>query len=57
MKLIKKFKFLFKNILKGLLWLAILAVLYLLAKEYIVSDNQDIWLERFYSRPLLIYGI
>ncbi|KOH45649.1 SNARE-associated domain-containing protein [Sunxiuqinia dokdonensis] len=57
MKLKVKFKFLFKNILKGLLWMAILAVLYLLAKEYIVSDNQEVWLERFYSRPLLIYGI
>ncbi len=57
MRLQKKFKFLFKNMLKGLLSLAVLAVLYLLAKEYITIDNQDIWLERFYSRPLLIYGI
>lgn len=57
MKLKVKFKFLFKNILKGLLWMAILTVLYLLAKEYIVSNNQEVWLERFYSRPLLVYGI
>ncbi|MGQ7869882.1 VTT domain-containing protein [Sunxiuqinia sp. sy24] len=57
MKLRIKFKFLFKNILKGLLWMAVLAALYLLAKEYVVADDHDIWLERFYSRPMLIYGI
>jgi membrane protein DedA with SNARE-associated domain len=57
MKLLKKFKFLFKNILKGLLWTGFLVVLYLLFKEYIVGENQDVWLKRFYSRPLLIYAI
>ena len=37
--------------------MAVLAALYLLAKEYVVADDHDIWLERFYSRPMLIYGI
>ena len=57
MKLNFKFKFLLKNILKGLLWMAILAALYLLAKEYVIDENQEVWLKRFYSQPLIIYGI
>ena len=57
MKLHFKFKFLLKNILKGLLWMAILAVLYLLAKEFIVDENKEFWLKRFYSQPLIIYGV
>ena len=57
MKLRLKFKFLFKNILKGLLWMGILTVLYLLFKEYIIDENKEVWLERFYSQPLIIYAI
>ena len=57
MKLHKKLKFLFKNILKGLLWMGILVVMLLLFKEYIIDKNQDVWLERFYSRPLIVYAI
>lgn len=57
MELSAKFKFLFKNILKGLIWMAVLAVLYLLFKEYIIDENQEVWLKRFYSEPLIIYAI
>lgn len=37
--------------------MAILAALYVLAKEYVIDENQEVWLERFYSQPLIIYGI
>ena len=57
MKLRVKFKFLFKNILKGLLWMGGLALLYVLFKEYVFEENQEVWLQRFYSRPMLIYAI
>ena len=52
-----KFKFLLKNILKGLIWMAILAVLYILFKEYIIDENKEVWLKRFYSEPMIIYAI
>lgn len=57
MNLHVKFKFLFKNILKGLLWMAVLAVLFLLFKEYIIDENKEVWLNRFYSQPMIIYAI
>ena len=52
-----KFQFLLKNIFKGIAWMAVLVLIYLLFKEFIVDDNQDIWLERFYSKPIIIYLI
>ena len=37
--------------------MAVLVLLYILFKEFIITDNQDVWLERFYSKPLIIYLI
>ncbi len=52
-----KTRFLLKNLLKGLVYMAILASAYFLFKNYVVDREQALWLERFYQRPLLIYLI
>jgi hypothetical protein len=52
-----RIKFLIKNGLKGIIWLAILLVGYYLFDYFIVSKNPDVWLHRFYSQPELIYLI
>ena len=53
----KKIKFLLKNLLRGLIYTLIIALAYILFKEYFIDENKEIWLERFYSNPLLIYLI
>ena len=57
MKLSPRIKFLIQNGLKGLAWLTILILAYFLFDKIVVSRNPDVWVERFYSRPLLIYSI
>ncbi|MGQ8337945.1 hypothetical protein ACUNWD_15450 [Sunxiuqinia sp. A32] len=57
MKRQPKLKFLLKNILRGILWTAVIAVLYILFKEFIYDNNQEAWIERFYGKPLIIYLI
>lgn len=57
MKLHFKFKFLFKNIIKGLLWMGFLIILYVLIKEHIIQENHEVWLEQSFSRPIAIYSI
>lgn len=52
-----KVRFLLKNLLRGVLYAAIIAIAYLLFKTYIIEENQQVWIERFYSQPLLIYLI
>ncbi len=57
MELSPRIKFLVKNGLRGLAWLAVLLLAYFLFEEIVISKNPDVWLERFYARPLLIYSI
>lgn len=57
MELSPRIKFLLKNGLRGLAWLAFLLLAYFLFEEIVISKNPDVWLERFYARPLLIYSI
>ncbi len=52
-----RFQFLLKNILRGLAWLAVIVLIYLLFNRFIVGENEELWLEHFYSRPLIIYLI
>lgn len=52
-----RMKFLIRSALKGLGWMIILIALYLLFREFIFEQNPDFWIKRFYSRPLVIYGI
>ncbi len=49
--------FLLKNLGKALIYALIIALLYLLFKEYIVAENQEVWLKKFYSNPTLVYLI
>ncbi len=57
MELSQKVRFLLKNGLKGFVWLLILLAAYFLFKEVVISRNPDIWIEKFYARPGIIYGI
>jgi len=50
-------KFLISNGIKGIIWLAILLVGYFLFDKHVISKNPELWLERFYSQPGIIYLI
>lgn len=52
-----RIKFLLKNGLKGVIWLAILLGGYFLFEYFVISKDPDAWLHRFYSQPNLIYLI
>ena len=52
-----RIKFLISHGLKGFLWLLILIVAYILFEELVMNKNPEIWIERFYSRPGIIYAI
>src|SRR5665647_677393 len=57
MKISPKMKFLLTNGFKGILWLVVLCVAYIMFEEYVMSKNPEVWIERFYSQPFLIYLI
>ncbi len=57
MKISPHIKFLIRNGLKGLLWLVILLGGYFLFKEFVTIQNPDVWMERFYAKPAIIYLI
>jgi len=50
-------KFLISNGIKGIIWLAVLLVGYFLFDKLVISKNPELWLERFYSQPGIIYLI
>lgn len=50
-------KFFLVNLLKGLIWLSLIIGAYVLFMELVYKDNPEYWIEKFYSRPLQIYGI
>lgn len=49
--------FLLKNLGKALIYAAVLGLAYYLFNEYIIAENREVWLEKFYSNPTLIYLI
>jgi hypothetical protein len=57
MELSPRIKFLIRNILKGFVWLIILLVMYYLFKDIVFEKNPEIWVQRFYGKPIIIYGI
>lgn len=57
MKISPRIQFLLKNGLKGLAWMAILLGAYLAFKEFVILQNPEIWIERFYAQPEIIYLI
>ena len=57
MKLSPRIQFLIRNGLKGFAWMFLLLAVYFLFKEILVSNNLDSWIERFYTKPQIIYII
>lgn len=57
MKLSQRMQFLLRNGLKGLVWLSILLGAFFIFEEIVISKNPDIWIEKFYAQPLIIYII
>lgn len=52
-----KINFLLKNLLRGLIYTIIIAAIYLLFKKLFIENNEEVWLEHFYSNPTLVYLI
>lgn len=52
-----RLRFFFVNFLKGLVWLSLIIGAYVLFVELVYKDNPEYWIEKFYSKPLHIYGI
>ncbi len=57
MEISPRVKFLISNGFKGIIWLAVLLVGYYLFDKLVISKNPELWLERFYSQPGIIYLI
>jgi hypothetical protein len=57
MGLSPRMKFLLKNGLRGLAWLAIILLAYIFFEEIVISKNPDAWIEPFYAKPGIIYLI
>ena len=52
-----KLQFLLKNLGRAVIYAALLAVAFLIFKEYFFNPNKEVWLSHFYSNPLLVYAI
>lgn len=52
-----RLRFFMVNLLKGLVWLSLLAGAYILFMELVYKDNPDYWIEKFYAKPGQIYGL
>lgn len=50
-------RFFLVNLFKGLIWLSLIIGAYVLFMELVYKDNPEYWIEKFYSKPLQIYGI
>jgi hypothetical protein len=57
MRLSPKMRFLLKNGVRGIAWLALILLAYFFFDKIIISKDPDAWIERFYARPEIIYLI
>jgi membrane protein YqaA with SNARE-associated domain len=57
MELSPRINFLIRNSIKGFIWLFILFALYYLFHDVVFEKNPEIWVQRFYGKPIIIYGI
>ncbi len=57
MSLSPRIKYLLRNGLKGIAWLLIILTFYFLFRDIIFEENPEIWVERFYGKPAIIYLI
>ena len=54
MKWQARFRFLARNMFTGLLWLAGIIIVFLLAREYIEIDYEE-WIQPLYDQPVVVY--
>ena len=52
-----RLRFFLVNLLKGLVWLSLIAGAYILFMELVYKDNPEYWIEKFYAKPGQIYGL
>lgn len=52
-----RFWFFLKNLGKGLLGFVWVIIIYLLFVEFVFKANPEVWMEKFYSKPAIIYSI
>ena len=52
-----KLRFLLRSGAKGVAWFSVLIIGYFLFEEIVISKNPDVWIERFYAQPEIIYLI
>ncbi|RIH63085.1 hypothetical protein D1164_21500 [Mariniphaga sediminis] len=57
MRLSSRMRFLLKNGLRGLAWMAILLIAYFFFNKVVISNAPDEWVAQFYTRPEIIYLI
>lgn len=53
----EKNKFILKYTLRAIIYLAILIVVAIIFKKTVIDLNPEFWIEKFYSKPLIIYLI
>lgn len=52
----EKQRFLLINLLRGLLWFALLVILFMLIRKF-YPENLEAFIHPFYEQPMLVYGI
>src|SRR5690554_4781935 len=57
MKLSSRMRFLMKNGLSGIAWLAVLLAAYLSFEKFVMAKDPELWMETFYARPGMVYLI
>ena len=50
-----RYQFLVNNLAKGMIWFAVLILLFVTAREYITLNPS--WIEEMYDRTVLVYAI
>lgn len=51
----QRYRFLIRNSMKGLAWLLIVILAYIAFEELVIAKNPEVWFDRFYSKPWIIY--
>lgn len=50
-------RFILRNSISAILWLALIAIAYILFVEFIYVKNPGFWIDKFYGQPIIIYSI
>ena len=57
MKYSSRVQFLIRNGLRGLAWFGVIIIGYWLFKTIVMARNPELWIQRFYAQPEIIYII